>query len=360
MSENIYYNINIRNDGTTLSTAPIQARYYEERLQPFITHPEQYEMKIIKFSIPCSEIPILIADMKLFDTGFTNRTVWKIGFKKAGIVHTRYVIYVSEQPLLQPSVATGVAIPNINYRYNKYYWIYSYQHMIEMINDTLNIAMLDFPLIDRKPVPYLIYDATTQLISIIVDKTFDFDIVMNTEMQAFFQGFDFDFFGHDRPNGDDYLLIYTDIADADYNKPNIAPIYPPPYVKIEQNFISMIYWYSLQNLTITSATLPIINEYISSVSTASGNNSSPVITEFTPDLSSTSTPRSILNFYDNGASRFISMRHAPDVKKMDIAVYWQDKFGLIYPLEIPIHQSVSVKFLFRKKLKYREEKGDSV
>jgi hypothetical protein len=351
--QNIYYNINIVNNAKE-SSAPKIAKYYEERLQPFITNPKEYEMKIVKFSIPASEIPILVMEMKLNDAPFHNRSVYRIGFNRLGVVKTVYVDYVSEEINRQPSVLPGQSLTSLTYRTNPYYWIYSYQHFISLVNDALIDAMGQYPLAQREEVPYLLYDSTTQLISLVASKSFTMDIVMNTEMQNFFQGFDFNFFGNDRVDGDDYYLKYLAIDDTSYYRPGVAP-FPPAvatYDKIDQNYNSMIYWFSLSNIFFTTSTLPIIDEYLST-GQESGNKSSPILTEFTPDLSSTSTPRSILNYYDNGASRWISFTNAPDIRKLELSVYWQDKFGVINPITIPIHQSVSIKILFRKKLKYR-------
>jgi|HubBroStandDraft_1064217.scaffolds.fasta_scaffold21160_2 hypothetical protein len=353
--ENIFYNVNITNPNDYPNVSSFQANYYEERLQPFLSDPDKYELKIIKFSVPAEEIPIIIADMQIGSN--PQITNWSIGYQNGNNFKTIFLPYVTDEA---GKTANPSPILDNEYRHNSYYWIYSYQHMIEIMNNGLISAAGQTGSTGAisGPLPYFLYDSATQLLSCIIPRGFTWQIIVNTPLHNYLVGFNLQYNGTGLPNNNDFAIDPYGY-DTDYFPPSVGNTgQASPYIQIIQEFNSMIYWFSLKNIIFTSATLPITNETLSSRYGQSSGNSSPVLIDFTPDLTLTSTPRSILNYYDPGNDRWISMNHSIGLKKLQLSIFWQDILGFTYPIEIPYKQQLQIKLLFRKKLIYRTKEKE--
>lgn len=126
--DNIYYNIVINNSGNT----SIPAVYTEQKVKAIVEHPEQYFLSMVRFSLALQTVPIFV---------FKNNTYF-ITLSYLGVDYTFPIVYI---PLNSVSFFGQT--------------VYSYQHMVDMINTTLLACFTAIPV---KPAgivdpPYMTY-----------------------------------------------------------------------------------------------------------------------------------------------------------------------------------------------------------
>ena len=83
VSEYLYYNIGATNSDEDGNFQSIRFNYNEQRLSPILEKPNDWEMKIQRFSIPTSAIPWIIPDMVVGSTN--NSTKWEVAFNYNGV-----------------------------------------------------------------------------------------------------------------------------------------------------------------------------------------------------------------------------------------------------------------------------------
>ncbi len=176
-SEMIYYNATMTSTKTadlTVSQPPQPVKFNETRDAPIIRDASLYNFSIIKFTMngPGRELPLFIP---LIQTNGTvsandgiqtdpNRTIynlaipyqrtWNFTNNVTGLADTatitlapssHAIIYVPEiqnttiAPVPQVP-ATGIVKQDLSTRY---YWVYTYSHFAQMVNDALEAAMVD-------------------------------------------------------------------------------------------------------------------------------------------------------------------------------------------------------------------------
>jgi hypothetical protein len=359
-AETIYHNVNYTQNSTQ---AELKFQYAENRLQPVLNNPEEWEMLVQKVIIPANSIPIGIADMLVGST--TNQTQWYIGFKYNGTAYMANVIWDS-QDLSQPTPP----VVNEEYRKNQYYWFWDVNEFLALINTALNTAWADLkanePVADATP-PYFIYDLSTQKISIIAPEWFyngsnpDLEplIFFNSRLHIYFDGFNDVYYGSDLPDNTDFgvKIVKLPYGSNIYEAPaTTTPAPPAQMIKMTQYATFWSYWFTLKSFIIKSSYIPCVQESISSNSTtsasrvaSSGDQSSAIIFDLSPDTQYIDNGRSIFFYNDTGSHRFISLNSSKPLKALNLEITWQDNFLIEHPLYIDIYQSVFIKLLFRRR-----------
>jgi hypothetical protein len=129
-----------------------------------------------------------------------------------------------------PVPATAIPTQQVG----RYYFVYEFEHMIELMNTTLQTAFTTLGGLVALPTgaeaPYFEYNAETQLISLIAQRSFydtalasPIEIHVNTPLFKFIQGIDIFYVGNEQPNGKDQLLYVRDTIDNHY-EPNNMPV----------------------------------------------------------------------------------------------------------------------------------------
>ena len=189
VSEYLYYNIGATNSDEDGNFQSIRFNYNEQRLSPILEKPNDWEMKIQRFSIPTSAIPWIIPYLVVGSTN--NSTKWEVAFNYNGVNYPTTVIYVPENDRATPSV---VPVDYVNYGY---YYIWSLRQFISLVNTAIatswSIVAAIAPGAATVPPPFFIYDSVTQLCSVIYPKYFIpgqtanlSGILLNPNLQYFF------------------------------------------------------------------------------------------------------------------------------------------------------------------------------
>jgi hypothetical protein len=365
---------------TITNGTPTEAKYSTSKTIPIVGNPADYYLSIIRFVIPLDSLPLFIMPVNMAQSvpRDPNQTPMILGIEYNGHKYYEYIQYFADNPLNPPSQdssPTQVVTP--------YYYVYSYQNLINSINFSLmsvcnlvHAADATFPITFY---PYFDYNPVTQLISLIVPKYYITGITVgpsvitpllyiNEQLRNFLEAFEFSFVGYNQADGKDYvfnlqiqypwLTIVPNLMKNGFNllEAAITPT-PPDYYKFTQEYNVLSYWSSLRKLVVLTTSLPIQKEYVpvqNPNGTQSGiTNSIPIITDFVPSVDDAGSGRQIALYNPTSQYRLVDLKSNTPIYAIDISLAWQDKAGNIYPLNISVFQQASLKLAFVKKSLYR-------
>jgi hypothetical protein len=357
-ADHFYFNVVMPHDVTSYGVKSSPASFITEMTNNMIDNPSDYYISIVRFSVPGNGIPITIFPTDNNDDSIISLTL----LYNSTTPYQTFLEYVPDNP------SESFAAKN--------FFVYSYQGMLNMMNTALqtctNLLNTDHPG-TLSFSPYFIYDANTELISLITPYTNIQNnmvkIFANTPLFVeFLNSFQNISFNRGDPNGLD-IQITTNVLPGNANGyaiPGSTLTNPPAALKFTQEYVSLQYWSAFKNLAFISASLPIIKESIPQSgdllnSELTGQaNYFPILTDFEPLLSSAGDARSQLQYYPQGPYRYVNMISNIPLRKIDVRIFWQDKHNNLYPLTISFGQVASIKLLFRKRTAYKfgEKPGD--
>jgi hypothetical protein len=313
-NENVYYNIDIFNpDGITQP-----AVFDSTRTSNILDNPNEYELAIIRFSVPTKSIPIMILDP------ITKN--YKVSVEYNGFVETQDVSW----------------IPNNNCPTTQY-WISTYQEFIDSINLALlncytNIVLAD-PTYPSVQAPYFRLDGN--LVNFVAEQSINSATsgvkwFMNTELQTIIPTISYNL----NCVGAGNLSFQIVVKDNKNNKEVIDDI--PVFVMVSESS-PLFLWNDFQNLLFQSNTIPVVPELLGT----SVQNTRRVLTDFNPQASF--FDRTPLQFFPQGPLRWYDLKSSQPLNQVDLIVSWADKAGKLYPIELLRYDTLSVKILFRRK-----------
>jgi hypothetical protein len=357
-TDHVYYNVVIVNNINNETFAPIPATFVENRTNAVIDKPSDYYLSVIRFYCPGNDIPTTVLPIKSFPNTDPNITELAVVLSYNGINSDPInVIYFSQTQ--RYAVPPPLSITNPNASVIPYYYIYNYQHVLDMANIALASALTN---LQAKPgtgaiaaatPPFFTYDAVTELLTLNATAAFydtsalalPIKIFGNTPFISFFDAFPFldvntFLFA---PSLDTYQFLIKDTG----NNTTAGVIH---YL---QEYVIVGLWNVFKTLVFTTGTIPIEAELIPSLDGSGNTIGRRILTDFDPLVNSEpGQASSILQYYPQGPYRLINLVSNTPLIKFDINIYWQDKKQNLYPLNILYNDSVSIKFLFVKKNVY--------
>ncbi len=363
-NDNKYVNISFTRTDPISAVIPLE--YNVTKTMPVLAKASEYYIGIEKFTIPLQALPIFIMPI-IQNQGNPDLSPMKIGIRTAlGVDSLSNVIYEPQNDFTAPVQNN----PN-NQIITEYYFGYSYDQMIQMINTALATA---FTLsMVAGPAPYFVYNPETQLISLIVSAVFNTLpgplIIFNYPLTQFIDGFDvtgltmgFDINSLLYYNV--YGLVNESFGYVPFGQAPPAPLaYPamaaPNLYKITQNYEGLAPWNPVRKLLFLTTGLPITYEIVPSGNSSQDNSgvysSLNIITDFDPQVQRAGDSRSISYFAAQGYGgvRLTDMTTNTPLYKIDVKVYWQDIQNNIYPLVIPAYSIANIKIGFLRKNLYK-------
>lgn len=336
----IYFNANVTNNNDKNYR---QAEFDQTRTDNIIDNPSEYYMSVARFELPGHYIPVHI--MPIDETqSDPNKSVYSVTLEYDGTISQQFVQFVT--------TAKNVAVPpdpslNGQDLSTDYYFVYTYQHMVDMINTAFAAAFAAIgPPADSEQ-PFLYFNPENKLFTLTVDTdyydinlTAPIKVFMNTKLYFLFQGFYADDFNANNNEGST-----TDGKDVqfhiDYNNPYSSNT---SVWNMEQNYISTPNWNPFKRIVFVASGMPITPEYVPDSDDAYQN----ILTDFRPDESSGEDVRSVYQ-YTPEFYRLIDLKGEAPLRRISFRVYWEDKQGNLYTLRIPYLQQASVKFVFIRK-----------
>lgn len=344
-ADNVYVNVTFINDGVN-GNGPVPMEYKVTKTLPILNKCDDYYCSVIRFNIPLQSVPIFIMPV-IPGCGTSQVTPMIIGIRTGGINYPVNLVYVADNnttPVNQPSGSKNQII-------TQYYYCYSYQIMINMINAALKSSFSSSGLSGN--FPYFYYDSVTKLLNLVVDKS-NFTngypsppvatIFLNSQMINYLEAFEVFFYGYNQAQGRDFEFLLS--RPYVYSNPLNSS-----QALFEQEYNVLDYWTSIEKILITTNSIPIVSEF--TPSNSSGISSTlPIITDFVPSIEQAGQGRSTAYYYPTSQYRLADMTSSTQLNTIDLKVYWQDRFSHIYPLSLSIFQSASIKIGFFKKSLY--------
>lgn len=201
--DHIYYNIEIRKDPNL--NLPVPARYIDRRADPILDIPEEYHLSIVRATIPGEYIPLFIyPNIGAEGSKVVDNTKFSVTLSTGGNDYRQFIVYVSPN-IFYPSTS------------ERYYYIYSFQGFINMINTALlgafNALKAANPGNTVTQAPYMIYDNKTFLVSLIVQPQYinNVQIFFNDRLYSLFESFNVIYgnFGSLAPNGKNVEFVVS-------------------------------------------------------------------------------------------------------------------------------------------------------
>ncbi len=407
---NVYFNVEISNPSINATPSTnIYAQHSETTTQSIVDCASDYYLSIVRFSIPGNQIPLTIMQI-VANQPNPNLTPYSVCLSYDGNDYPVSVIYVPTGRYPRPSAP----IPNQDYT-NPYYNIFSYEHVLSMINTALMTSFNQLktanPGAPGNNPPFLIFDPTTQLISLVVENTYVsppfggagpvIEIFMNSALvSTYMSGFEMFFNGNDAINSKNYKFVvryrfnngypaydadpknnanasnqfYTDGTVATLvtqPAPIISPVpqyfyppnNPPDFIYISQDYVTLQTWSSFKSIVFTTNSLPVNSEFVPQTvaqGLASGNSTGavsfrPILTDFQISINTADNVRQQIEYFPQGPYRITDLISNQAITKFDVSVWWTDLFDNLRLIEIGPNQSASIKFLFMRKSAYNPQ-----
>jgi hypothetical protein len=350
------------------TSIPIVANYSEEKNNDVLGKASDYQMSIVRFSIPGNTIPIRVVEALGTDL---NTLVYSVTLERvvAGVVtatRREYLQWIPE--------ATNILIPSSSFDSTginsyQYYSLYNYQAFVTLVNNAFATA---FTNLASKPAgataqPYIVYDPKTKLMSLVVQQGYisnvnDYiNIYMNYKLFPFFNSFDNIQKAYNNVDGKDYLIQISSLPEitAGTNKITIPTGSPgagtTAYVMI-QDYPVLYNWNTVKSIVFTSGTIPSRQEFQPSVDLLTGTvqqtgqqSFKPIITDMIPLVTDGTENRSTIVYNPSAEYRMVDLISDNSLRKLQISVWWCDNHTRLYPLMVAPDELITIKMLFRRK-----------
>jgi hypothetical protein len=375
----------INNDFTANGTRPY-LRFEEIRNTPFLDGDSaEYFCSIVRFTMQTGNtLPVFIPSIVL-NQADPNLTIYKVTLTFQGTIVTRNVVYWPEDNTA-PVPASPLTTQDIS---STYYYVFNYSHFVEMVNAALKTAFNDLRTLVTPAVfdviptvaPYLDFDITTNRVILRAeqkryDETFitfigggvpAINIFFNERLFDLFTGMQYTY---EIKQGDINYRLRVAYNGGNLVARNVITGYDAVakevtyttinYVQMFQEVSSIALWNPVASILFTSALLPIkttqtsLPRNIGSREDAFanvGNNSNLIsaISDFSIAVDGNNQYRPMVVYNPSAEYRLIDMNSCMNLNRVDIIVYWKDKFGNMHPFELNPGNAASVKIMFRRK-----------
>ena len=179
----------------------------------------------------------------------------------------------------------------------------------------------------------------------------------NTRLFGLFTGFPFQFQGY--PGNMNYLIPFQNSGSSNILSVTNSDGTTTNYLQAYQETSSIGLWNPVASIVFTSTSLPIHptlgSPPIIFSDTSTGligkgqTNLTNILSDFEVHLTSTNQYRPDITYVPQGEYRLIDMYTNSNLHKIDLNVYWKDKYGNLRPLLLQPGCAASVKVLFRHK-----------
>lgn len=351
-SDNVYVNLSLSNTASVpllpTDIPSIFANFDIQNDSPFLDDASKYYCSVVRFDIPLNTIPILIVSPQQFPNTNARLTNYVIGIDVGGTVFPVTLLYQPEDLNDQVPVITASDPTPIT----PYYYVYSYQTIINMINVALAQACMNAGLV--APFPYFILDFNTGLISLIVPTNFTTipyasrpQIVLNLQLSNLLDSFPY----YLNTNG----YLYLSLNGTDF-PPTADHIYTPPGPAgtfiFSEEYSTLATWSTLRDIIFVTNKLPINYESIT-IQNDTNTSRIPILSDFVPIFNALGQSRSIAYYLPTAQYKLVDMYQTTPLQAIDIKIFWRDTSGNIYPLTISTGQQINIKVAFLRKTLYK-------
>ncbi len=314
-SNHIYFNVRIEPD----PLKKLAGTFNVNRVQPIVNKCDDYEMAVVRFSLPLTSVPLIVFEDNYFS----------VSLYYDGVEYTEFLKWV----------------PNSNLQLENRY-IYIVQDLLDFINTAWALAFSNlktqFPSVSSTAPPFMSFSSETNLITLNVPQTFltdNIDVYANEKLYLKMNSFQ-DFYNEYPSEGQlNYKFVIQDLFDNNVNYDGVD------YYTSVQQYATIGTLSDLQSIIFTTTQIPVNRE----LDGAQRNISSNLLTDFEPLQSNKWYGGGLIQFFPQGPLRYQDLLSKESLKNVDIQISWKAKDGVIYPYVLQGQQSATIKILFRKK-----------
>jgi hypothetical protein len=335
---------------------------------PILDNPSDYKMAIIRFSAQTPLIPILVLSgyQAGLDSGAINKLNDSITFGFAGnFTAPVFLQWVPQTDAPPPAFITDSSgtIISPNPQNNQYFYLFSYQHWINIINTAFDSAFALATALPGWPAaataaPRMVYDPATQLCTLLFETRYDYKnpapigTYFNLELFEYFQN-SFDSFQNNYnartplADGTDVQLLVTDTTTNHITSPFVG------YSMI-QEFNTLALWPDVYKFVFLSSSIPVVKEYSQYTQNTKSTPLVPIVSDFIPVALTGPDIRTQIVYAPTAQYRYIDLIGTTPLYAIDLQMFWVDALNNWNPVFVPHYSTVDVKIAFVKKGK--EEK----
>jgi hypothetical protein len=378
-SDHIYVDLNAFNASTSNKNETLLLS--ERRNGSFLNDASQYYMTVARFYLENPRFPVIIPTVDLSQSGTpdVNKLIYEVSMEYFN-TSTSATTLVSSRLSFVPddlnvSVPTYSSLTTKDFTFNKYYWLYSYDSFLEILNKALKTCFALIPssyyTTQNNTIPNVsvaMTDISTHQFVISAREEFDdsspttalnastnkkLRLYFNSPLMALFSGFRSIITSDNRNR----VRLYN-TGDNFTTSRTVSGITYPGFIAMLTDIPSTNLWNPVQSIVFTSGTIPVSQNLIGANQVfnppsgfeASGSNSnvSPIITDLQIPFEPTNTYRPYI-YYTPSPYRLIDLISNSNLTDLSAEVFWKDRFGGIHPFELLPFCSVSLKLLFRHK-----------
>jgi hypothetical protein len=326
--DNVYYNVIISNPDT--ASQEIAANFNETRVKEFIGNSGNYELSVIRFSVPTTTIPLFIYDSVKAPMYLTLKF--------------NNVIYQQQLP-----ISNGT-------------YIYSYSQILDAMNTVFKTQTSAMKAANPTQIianPFINYDSSTQLFTLYMDPYYDpsigptftppgtAEMWMNWHLFELFLYFS----SMADPNNISYnstnFMDYQITANGLYGLNTVTPLIGgTTYIKNTQLVKSIYRWNTLSTVVLLSSSLPIVSETIPDIGNEGKIVFRPAVSDFQVPPSEADLSSIVYN--PTAEYRMISLLGNAGIRQMQISIYYTLKTGQYEQLYLAPGDAATIKLLFRK------------
>ena len=341
MADFIYFNITIANTSTTAS---MLAQTTVNRTSNILDNPSQYYLSVIRYKIPANDTPIFIWP----HSGGVETPRYYVTISYGGNDYTQLVTWV---PTLQNVAAT----------YDAYWYVTSYQHVIDLINTALNLAFQaaktanpGMPPINS---PFLTYDSTNYLFTMNAAEAYNNAAGAVATAEIYFNSLLWQFFESSQlktytPGHATVKNAYFSIKNNGNNQRTVDhPVtgVSTDIYEMTQEANTLYMWNDIRGLAITSSSIPVTLEQNSNTSAETDGLNYNIISDFDINTERGPDARTDIYYVPQAQWRFADMISTSPLRSIDVKIFWVDRLGRLYDLYLQPLRGADIKIMFRKK-----------
>jgi hypothetical protein len=283
---------------------------------------------------------------------------------------------------------------------SSYYYVYNYQHFVHLVNKAIQSAWSDLKavfvaaqlqgiydtLVGNTIVPWIDFDpGTNRMFLNADDRLFNSDptvpsgsrlrLIFNDRLYELFASLPFRLIRNPvnvaslQSLGGRACPWYSIRFIDRYNNKSIVKIpdltdstktISINVLQANQEMTSIALWNPVASIVFSSSLLPIIPTQTTAPRNlgtqgnyliSGGNNSNllPILSDFAIAVDANNQYRPMVEYNPGAEYRLIDMNSTVNLSRLDIIVYWKDRFGGLHPFELQPGCAASIKLMFRRK-----------
>lgn len=329
--DNVYYLVSVNNPEVTSQNPngrALELRYSVTKNTSIIEKANDYYLAVDQVELPNNDIPLIVF----------KENYWYVTMQNGGVTDSQPINYIPSQP------------GNMG--------IYSIQNFLNMINNAILTASINVG-IPAPNIPYIIKSNqrliivfpgddvdTNNWLSSIPANPANWNLYMNWNLYYFFQSIQV-YFNNTFSLGLDYRIVVADNRNGNFTS-GVG-------YRMSQEEDLLFLLRDVQQIFITTSSLPINLQYINTNNTQGSDIGLGVVLNLSPLFNSDFGGNFVPYTYQQDYPKLIDLEGYGPINKLDFQVYWVDSSRNIYPIFILPGQSCYIKFAFYRKSLFNQK-----